>query len=355
MSYSKLDIFMKEYESIEAKRTLLPGLPVCIRLDGRAFHNVTKNCLRPFDDELREVMCRVTTALMNECNAVIGYTQSDEITLVLKPMSNIGDYYFGGRIQKICSMLSAVASVEFNRLVHEVEFTKLETRIGKRTAYFDCRAWNVPHMDFAALVLSWRQADSIKNAISMIAQTLYPHDQLLKKNSDEKIEMIKAKGYKMKWDAKKWSADMFFDKEAMNMQGVFIVRKLILRKLSTEELDKLPPKHNARKNPDLLVPRHAYIRFAGVILRDITNQAGYLFKGEVPHFRPTTVPEECTLTDKFFSIIESLKTASPEKKAAIEAALKAEHLWEKLSLNEFGPLFVTTENENIAQKNEENE
>ena len=90
MSYSNLDIFMKEYEGIEAKRTLVPGLPVCIRLDGRAFHNVTKNCLRPFDADLREVMCRVTTALIEECNAVIGYTQSDEITLVLKPMPHIG-------------------------------------------------------------------------------------------------------------------------------------------------------------------------------------------------------------------------------------------------------------------------
>lgn len=240
MSYSNLDIFMKEYEGIEAKRTLVPGLPVCIRLDGRAFHNVTKNCLRPFDAELREVMCRVTTALMEECNAVIGYTQSDEITLVLKPMARISDYYFGGRIQKICSMLSAVASVKFNYLVHDVEFTKLESRIGNRTAYFDCRAWNVPHMDFAALVLSWRQADSIKNAISMIAQTLYPHKELLNKNSDDKLEMIQKAGYKMKWSPTEWNGDLFFDKEAMNMQGTFIVRKTILRTLTKEELDNLP-------------------------------------------------------------------------------------------------------------------
>lgn len=345
MSYSNLDIFMKEYEGIEAKRTLVPGLPVCIRLDGRAFHNVTKNCLRPFDAELREVMCRVTTALMAECNAVIGYTQSDEITLVLKPMAHISDYYFGGRIQKICSMLSAVASVKFNYLVHDVEFTKLESRIGNRTAYFDCRAWNVPHMDFAALVLSWRQADSIKNAISMIAQTLYPHKELLNKNSDEKIEMIKAKGYAMNWDAKKWSGNMFFDQEAMNMQGTFIVRKLMLRKLTKDELENLPPRHNARNNPDLLVPRHAYVRFAGVILRNITNQAGYLFNGEVPQFRNDAIPPECELTERFFDIVNQIKNASPEKRLAIETALREKNLWEPLGLSEFSNLFVNNEQE----------
>ena len=218
--------------------------------------------------------------------------------------------------------------------------------IGNRTAYFDCRAWNVPHMDFAALVLSWRQADSIKNAISMIAQTLYPHKELLNKNSDEKIEMIKAKGYEMKWDAKKWSGNMFFDQEAMNMQGTFIVRKLMLRKLSKDELENLPPRHNARNNPDLLVPRHAYVRFAGVILRNITNQAGYLFNGEVPQFRNEAIPPECESTERFFDIVNQIKNASPEKRLAIETALRAKNLWEPLGLSEFSNLFVNNEQEN---------
>ena len=343
MSYSNLDIFMKEYEGIEAKRTLVPGLPVCIRLDGRAFHNVTKNCLRPFDAELREVMCRVTTALMEECNAVIGYTQSDEISLVLKPMPHIGDYYFGGRIQKICSMLAAVASVKFNYLVHDVEFTKLESRIGNRTAYFDCRAWNVPHMDFAALVLSWRQADSIKNAISMIAQTLYPHKELLNKNSDDKLEMIKKAGYKMKWSPTAWNGDLFFDKEAMNMQGTFIVRKTILRTLTKEELDNLPPKHTARQNPEMTFLRHAYIRFAGVILRNITNQAGYLFNGEIPQYRSDALPAECEDANNMSKVIEFFRTASPEQKAEVEKRMKESNIWDKLHLDDFNALFASND------------
>jgi tRNA(His) 5'-end guanylyltransferase len=326
MSYSNLDIFMKEYEGIEAKRTLVPGLPVCIRLDGRAFHNVTKNCVRPFDHELREVMCRVTTTLIEECSAVIGYTQSDEITLVLKPMTHISDYYFGGRIQKICSMLSAVASVEFNSLVHSGEFKGLETRI-TRKAYFDCRAWNVPHMDFAALVLSWRQADSIKNAISMIAQTLYLHKELLSKNSDEKLEMIKKAGYTMTWNPKAWDSDMFFSQEAMDMQGTFIVRKLAVRKLTQEELDNLPPKHAARQNPEMTFTRHVYVRFAGIILRNITNQAGYLFGGEVPKYREDACPSEI----KYFELVERFKKYSTEQRERTKNVMIDAGIWDKLN------------------------
>lgn len=340
MSYSNLDIFMKEYEGIEAKRTLVPGLPVCIRLDGRAFHNVTKNCARPFDHELREVMCRVTTALIEECNAVIGYTQSDEITLVLKPMTHISDYYFGGRIQKICSMLSAVASVEFNSCVRSGEFKGLETRI-TRKAYFDCRAWNVPHMDFAALVLSWRQADSIKNAISMIAQTLYPHKELLNKNSDDKLDMIKKAGYTMRWNPKEWDCDMFFSQEAMDMQGTFIVRKLAVRKLTQEELDKLPPKHAARQNPEMTFTRHVYVRFAGIILRNITNQAGYLFDGEVPKYRADACPREI----KYFELLEQFIKASPEVRESTRNAMSNIGIWDKLNFGEIANILEPNGNE----------
>lgn len=331
---------MKEYEGIEAKRTLVPGLPVCIRLDGRAFHNVTKNCLRPFDNELREVMCRVTTALIEECNAVIGYTQSDEITLVMKPRPHISDYYFGGRIQKICSMLSAVASVEFNNCVRSGEFKGLETRI-TRKAYFDCRVWNVPHMDFAALVLSWRQADSIKNAISMIAQTLYSHKELLSKNSDEKLEMIKKAGYTMTWNPNTWDSGMFFSQEAMDMQGTFIVRKLDVRKLTAEELDNLPPNHAARQHPEMAFTRHVYVRFAGIILRKITNQAGYLFDGEVPKYRAGACHSEI----KYFELLEHLKKYSTEQRERVRKEMVDAGIWDKLHFGEIATLLEANGNE----------
>lgn len=273
MAYSSFDIYMKQYESVEAQKTLLPGLPICVRLDGRAFHTVTKKCLKPFDPQLREVMNRVVEDLIEECDAVLGYTQSDEITLVLKPMNKLDDYYFKARIQKLCSMLASVASVSFNTLVRSDEFKdNLGMRITKQ-AYFDCRVWNVPNMAFAAMVFSWRQADSIKNSISMVAQSHFSHSELLSKNSDEKIDMLANIGVS------------YHSYPAEYRQGVFVKRVLVTRKYTVDELEQLPEKHAARQCPDLMVTRSEYRRFAGEELRSIQNQAEYLFDGADPVFR----------------------------------------------------------------------
>ena len=33
---------MKMYEGIEAQRAFMPGLPICVRIDGRAFHTFSR-------------------------------------------------------------------------------------------------------------------------------------------------------------------------------------------------------------------------------------------------------------------------------------------------------------------------
>ena len=82
MTFDPLGDRMKDYEGRETKRRFLPLLPVCARLDGRAFHTWTKNLERPFDKRFVNLMRDVTSYLVQETNAVVGYTQSDEISLV---------------------------------------------------------------------------------------------------------------------------------------------------------------------------------------------------------------------------------------------------------------------------------
>ena len=74
---------MKEYE--DANKTYLTRrTPVMIRLDGNAFHTFTRGFVRPFDDILVEAMQRTMKYLCeNISGCVLGYTQSDEITLLL--------------------------------------------------------------------------------------------------------------------------------------------------------------------------------------------------------------------------------------------------------------------------------
>jgi tRNA(His) 5'-end guanylyltransferase len=73
---------MKEYESAEAGRRLLPLLPVCARIDGNGFSRFTQHLARPFDARLSRLMVDTTRALVEETQALAGYTQSDEISLL---------------------------------------------------------------------------------------------------------------------------------------------------------------------------------------------------------------------------------------------------------------------------------
>lgn len=83
MDTSALAKRMKKYEAVP-KNTLMRRTPVIIRVDGRAFHTFTKGFQKPFDDVLMRVMQDTMKYLCeNIQGCVFGYTQSDEITLIL--------------------------------------------------------------------------------------------------------------------------------------------------------------------------------------------------------------------------------------------------------------------------------
>ena len=74
---------MKRYELV-SKNVLTNRMPVIIRLDGCAFHTFTKKFERPFDMILKETMNDTMLELCKKIpGCVFGYTQSDEITLIL--------------------------------------------------------------------------------------------------------------------------------------------------------------------------------------------------------------------------------------------------------------------------------
>lgn len=74
---------MKLYENVIAGTILIPNLPVMVRIDGKAFHSWTRGMQRPYDEGLQNLFDETTKFLVSQTNAVIGYTQSDEITLIL--------------------------------------------------------------------------------------------------------------------------------------------------------------------------------------------------------------------------------------------------------------------------------
>lgn len=256
---------MKMYERVEAERMAMPLLPVLARLDGRAFSSFTRGMERPYDVRMHACMLTTTKKLVEETNAVCGYTQSDEITLAWYSPNMKTQIYFDGRIQKMVSTLAAYCSVIFNELL-AIELPEYK----HKTPTFDCRVWQVPTLVEAANAFQWREFDATKNSISMAAQSVFSHKQLHKKHTGEMQEMLFQKG--IYWN----------DYPDWFKRGSYVQRRKRIGKISPEELETLPPLHHARKNPDMEFERHEVRRLDLPPLSKISNPVDVLFWGMDP-------------------------------------------------------------------------
>lgn len=253
---------MKGYERVEAGRRFMPLVPVCARIDGKGFSKWTRGLARPYDMRLSDLMVATTVHLVEQTQAVIGYTQSDEISLVFYSDDPKRSIWFDGRIQKMTSVLAGMTTAFFNARAA----TALPER-ADQPAIFDCRCWAVPTREEAANTLLWRERDATKNSLSMAARAHYPHDDLMNKRGPDLHEMLHAVG--VNWN----HFPPFFKR------GVFVQRRVERRRFTAEEIDALPPRHAARTDPELMVER------AVVAPRDmppfgkVSNRVAVIFDG----------------------------------------------------------------------------
>ena len=64
---------MKSYESEWCGDRIAQGEPVLIRLDGKAFHTLTRDLYKPFDYEFMRVMDKTAEDLVEFTNARLSY------------------------------------------------------------------------------------------------------------------------------------------------------------------------------------------------------------------------------------------------------------------------------------------
>lgn len=260
---------MKVYELTEAGRRFMPLLPIVARIDGRCFSMFTHGMKRPYDPDMTAIMVATTVELVSETNASMGYTQSDEITLAWHSTDPKSQVWFDGRIAKMTSQLGALATLYFYRLVQQrmpAYADKLPT--------FDARVWQVPNRTEGANVFLWREWDATKNSLTMAASELYSHKELHGKNGADKHEMLFAKG--INWN----------DYPAAFKRGTYVQRRRVLRPFTADELEKLPPKHEARANPDLVVERWRIAPLDMPIFGSVVNREDVVFEGAEPVCSP---------------------------------------------------------------------
>lgn len=199
---------MKEYENVQ-RYSLTRRVPVIIRLDGKAFHTFTRGMKKPFDRVLMNAMQDTMKYLCeNIQGCVFGYTQSDEITLVLTDYATITtDAWFGYGVQKMVSIAAAMATLAFNRsfmenanAAHrhsnaepsaqsamELDYSVYEKKFNR--ALFDARAFTVPKEEVCNCLI-WRQKDATRNSIESVGLANFSHKELLRKSCDEVQEML---------------------------------------------------------------------------------------------------------------------------------------------------------------------
>jgi len=254
----------KAFEARETMHRLMPGLPVLVRLDGRAFHTFTRGLARPYDERLSRSMIETTKYLVDHTHASVGYTQSDEISLAFPNIDPDNQVMFDGRVQKLCSVLAAMATAKFNQqiLANIPEKAHL-------LPLFDARVYQYPTLDLAAESFVWRETDATRNSLTMAAHAYYSHKELHKAGYARKHEMLHAKG--LNWN----DYPDFFKK------GTYVRRESVLKELTAAELARIPEKHR----PTGPVMRSVLRELAMPPITRVANVNAVLFEGQEPQER----------------------------------------------------------------------
>jgi tRNA(His) guanylyltransferase len=185
---------LKFQEQLEAGRAADKSLPLMARIDGKCFSSFTRGLERPYDQGLSNLMVETTKHIVRHSQAVLAYTQSDEISLYWD-LSRTGkadtEFWFGGKYQKIVSVLASMAGSFFSaNCPIFLPRSHWPTESGNYPT-FDARVWNVPDTEAVADNFLWRVQDCSKNSVSMVARHYFSHKELQDKSCREMKNMLK--------------------------------------------------------------------------------------------------------------------------------------------------------------------
>lgn len=204
------DRMKNNYENI-SRYYLTRRTPVIIRIDGKAFHTFTRGFKKPFDDILVKSMQETMKYLCeNIQGCVLGYTQSDEISLVLTDYAELTtDAWFGNNLQKMCSVSASMATLAFNKAFNDnivkyidgrldagrgitddlTEYTKILINARNKGAMFDSRAFSIPKEEVCNYFI-FRQQDATRNSIQSVGQANFSDKELHKKSTKDIQDML---------------------------------------------------------------------------------------------------------------------------------------------------------------------
>ena len=152
MNFDDLDRRMRVFETSH-DHCVLPGIWMVARIDGRSFTRLTKERHQfeaPFDVRFRDLMVVTVKHLMTcGCYTLFGYTQSDEISLLL----HRDETAFGRKLRKLTTVLAGEASAAFSLALGDI-------------GAFDARISQLPSEEHVIDYFRWRAEDAARNALA---------------------------------------------------------------------------------------------------------------------------------------------------------------------------------------------
>ena len=190
---------------------------------GVIFIILQKKFQRPFDEIFIKSMQETTKYLCENIQGVVlGYIQSDEISLVLIDYKKLNSQaWFDNRQDKMESVSASMTTMAFNKFfaknvkdfrynngdnfdkstkegLEKYNLSQTYLKAIEKGAMFDARVFNIPKEDVTNNIY-WRQLDCARNSVQMMGQANFSHKELYEKKCNDIKNMLKEqKG--INWD-----------------------------------------------------------------------------------------------------------------------------------------------------------
>jgi tRNA(His) guanylyltransferase len=194
---NKLKDRIEGYEAVSDYK-LLPRVPLIICVNGRGFAKVTQLLDKPYCPKFAECM---TSTMLRLCTDVegslFGYQHNDEIVIVARnDYTNETNPWYDNKLQKICSVTSAIATSHFNRYASGIHLDVSGDPI------FTSQIFTTPNVGEAVNTLVYKQQQNFHTSIQFacVYELIKKHDKntirdmLSGLSVEDKIDLLSQEG-----------------------------------------------------------------------------------------------------------------------------------------------------------------
>jgi tRNA(His) guanylyltransferase len=182
MKNNKYDLTIKQFAVDTA--AVPEGQWIVLHVDGDNFSTFTELFDKPFDLRLYTAMQYTAHSLMSAFEALAGYTQFDEISLLLDKDTTM----FKRDIGKLISKASALATLFFSKEIVEeiVAFSDVDRSYEETYQGFATHVYGLPTIEEVGNYFKWRELDAIRNSVNAFCYWHLVNDKTMSSNQAAK-------------------------------------------------------------------------------------------------------------------------------------------------------------------------